>query len=146
MLIFPSKMKFKKYQKQKRRFRGIDVDYSFPKTEIYGLKVLSTGRVFNFHLESIRKLVQRRLKKGSMDKLKICIFTDLPLTKKSSGLRMGKGKGDIEYWCFPVFKGRIVFEININSSFNVAKKFFYNVKERLSLGVKFVRRKKFMLT
>src|SRR5277367_4284157 len=112
MVLFPGKMKFKKAQKQSRRFKGKEVRRFYPKQGFFGLKVLSCHRIRSSHLECIRRGIMRRIKKKMSDKLQICIFPDMPVTRKSSGVRMGKGKGGIEYWCTTVFSGRIIFELS----------------------------------
>jgi large subunit ribosomal protein L16 len=143
MLIFPGKMKFKKYQKQRGRFKGLDVGYSFPKRAFYGLKALGPKRIKANHLEAIRRYIQRRIKKKMREKLQICVFPDLPATRKSSGIRMGKGKGAIEYWCTPVFTGRILFELGKSVNKNEAFWSFSKASVKLPVKSKFVTRKKF---
>jgi len=61
-LLFPAKMKFKKYQKQRRRFRGIANNYYFPKFGYYGLKSLNNNRLTSKHLETIRQFIQKKIK------------------------------------------------------------------------------------
>jgi len=136
-------MKFKKYQKQRGRFKGIDNGYSFPKRGLFGLKVLGSHRIKSNHIEAMRRYIQRKIKKKMQEKLQICIFPDLPATKKSSGIRMGKGKGAIEYWCTPIFTGRVVFELGRSITKNDA--FWALAKAGLKLPVasKVIMRKKF---
>jgi len=143
MLLFPSKMKFKKYQKQRRRFKGVDVNYSFPKRGFFGLKALEPSRIRSNHLESIRRYIQRRIKKKMREKLQICVFPDLPVTRKSSGIRMGKGKGAIEYWCTPIFTGRILFELGKSVNHNEAIWGLLKAGKKLPVKSKVVFRKQF---
>src|SRR5215813_1520320 len=119
MLLFPKRMKFKKYQKQKRRFKGISLNYFYPKKEIIGIKVLENFRLKNNQIETMRCYIQRKLRKNKTNKLRICVFPDLPVTAKASGTRMGKGKGSIKLWCFPITAGRVLFELNIKKSFDL---------------------------
>lgn len=65
MLLFPSKTKFKKYQKQKRRFKGKDFSFFFPHLGFYGLKTKKKvcKRVYSKHLAALKLYLQRKLKK-----------------------------------------------------------------------------------
>lgn len=146
MLLFPGKMKFKKYQKQRRRFKGIDVRYSYPKRGFFALKALGSNRVKANHLESIRRYIQRRIKKKMREKLQICVFPDLPATRKSSGIRMGKGKGAIEYWCTTVFTGRVLFELGKSVNYNEAIWALTKAGVKLPVKSKVILRKKFHFT
>lgn len=143
MLLFPDKMKFKKYQKQRGRFKGIDVRYSFPKRGFYGLKALSSNRLRSNHIESIRRYIQRRIKKKMTEKLQVCIFPDLPVTRKSSGVRMGKGKGSVEYWCTTVFTGRILFELGKSVNKNEATWSLAKSGSKLAIKSKVIVKRKF---
>lgn len=136
-------MKFKKYQKQRRRFKGLSCNYYFPKKGLFGLKALSSSRLRSSHLEAIRRFVQKRIKKRIKDKLRVCVFPDLPITKKSSGVRMGKGKGAIEFWVTPVYSGRVLFELGSRILFNDAFSIFMRSSLKLPLKAKFVVRKHF---
>lgn len=143
MLLFPSKMKFKKYQKQRGRFKGIDVGYSFPKFGLFGLKVLDPHRIKSNHIEAMRRYIQRKIKKKMQEKLQVCIFPDLPATRKSSGIRMGKGKGAIEYWCTTVFTGRVIFELGKSVNKNEAFWTLSKAGLKLPINSKVIMRKKF---
>lgn len=114
MILFATKNKFKKYHKSKRRLKGVDQRYILPKIGVFGLKIMNSLRITTQHIESIRKVVRRKMMKKIKEQIKLSIFPDLPVTKKSSGVRMGKGKGNIDYWCYPTNKGRVVFELGGN--------------------------------
>ena len=143
MLLFPSKMKFKKYQKQRGRFKGLDVNYSFPKCGFFALKVLESKRIKSSHIEAIRRYIQRRIKKKMREKLQICIFPDLPATRKSSGIRMGKGKGAVEYWCSTVFTGRVLFELGKSVNQNEAVWSLMKSGAKLPIKSKVILKKRF---
>jgi len=142
-LLFPNKLKYKKYQKQKRRFKGIENSYFFPKRGFFGLKSILSRRIRSNHIEAVRRYIQRRIKKKMREKLQVCIFSDLPVTKKSSGVRMGKGKGAIDYWCSPVFVGRILFELGSSVNFTEAFWTLAKAGSKLPVKSKVVVRKKF---
>jgi large subunit ribosomal protein L16 len=111
MILFATKNKFKKYQKSKDRLIGIDQRYILPKVGVFGLKFLSSIRLTTKQIEAVRKVIRHKMIKKVKEHVKISIFPDLPVTRKSSGVRMGKGKGNIDFWCFPINCGRIVFEL-----------------------------------
>lgn len=138
-------MKFKKYQKQKGRFIGIDGNYYFPKRGFYGLKCLSSKRIRSNHIEAVRRYIQRKIKRKMREKLQICIFPDLPATRKSSGIRMGKGKGSVEYWCTTVFTGRVLFELGKSVAETEARWTLLKAGSKLPLASKVVVRKSFHL-
>lgn len=130
-MLFPRKTKFKRYQKLKYRLRGFDNRYILPKVGRFGLKILNSFRLRSKQIETIKKVIKRKMLKKSKERVLLSVFPDLPVTKKSSGLRMGKGKGRIDYWAVPVTKGRILFEITGNVSLN-----FYNIMLCLKKGAK----------
>lgn len=111
MILFANKNKFKKYQKLKHRLIGKENRYIIPKVGVFGLKFLGSIRLSVQQIESVRKVIRRKMLKKIKEHVKISVFPDLPVTRKSSGVRMGKGKGNIDFWCFPVNMGRIVFEL-----------------------------------
>jgi ribosomal protein L16 len=106
----------------KRRFSRNEYNFLVPKFGKYALKALFNKRIKAIHVEAFRKSIVKKIKKKYNEKLKICFFTDLPVTKKSTGLRMGKGKGNIDFWSFSVKAGRILFEIYF-SEFNFEEKY-----------------------
>jgi len=114
MVLFATKNKFKKYQKVKHRLKGKEQRYILPKVGVFGLKFLGSIRLTTQQIESVRKVIRRKMLKKIKEHVKISVFPDLPVTKKSLGVRMGKGKGNIDFWCFPVNIGRVVFELGSN--------------------------------
>lgn len=131
-MLFPSKTKFKKSQKMRNRFKGIDNRYFMPKVGKFGLKILNTFRLTSRQIETIRKIIRRKMSSKIKEQVRLSVFPDLPVTSKSSGVRMGKGKGHLNFWCFPVISGRVLFEIgNIGSNINK-----YNALACLKKGAK----------
>ncbi len=76
----------------------------------FGLKAESQARVKSNQIESARKVISRTLTKAG--KLWIRIFPDRPFTAKAAEVGMGKGKGDPQGYCFEVFPGRVIFEVD----------------------------------
>ncbi len=76
----------------------------------YGLKALEPERVTARQIEAARRAITRQMKRAG--RVWIRIFPDVPVTKKPTEVRMGKGKGAIELWVARVAPGRIMFEID----------------------------------
>lgn len=111
MKQFPNNLKWKKYHKVNYSFIYLLERKSFyPFFGRYGLKALKPGKLTFIQIESCRKTLKRGLRKNGF--LWIRVFTWVPVTKKSVGVRMGKGKGNISHWIAPIKKGQILFEIN----------------------------------
>jgi large subunit ribosomal protein L16 len=107
-MLQPKKTKFRKQYKGKNRglaYRGSRVSFG----EI-GLKTVDRGRLTSRQIESARRVITRYIKKGG--KLWIRVFPDKPITKKPLEVRMGKGKGSVEYWVALVQPGKILYEMD----------------------------------
>ena len=76
----------------------------------YGLKAMKPERVTARQIEAARRAITRQMKRQG--RVWIRIFPDLPVTDKPAEVRMGKGKGAVEYWAARVAPGRIMFEID----------------------------------
>jgi large subunit ribosomal protein L16 len=106
-MLLPSKVKFRKQQRGRRRgkaWRGSSLSFGD-----FGLKVLAPGWITDRQIEASRVAIMRFIKRGG--KLWIRIFPDKPVTKKPAETRMGKGKGAPEFWVAVVKPGRILFEM-----------------------------------
>ena len=114
MQLFPVKVKFKKQHRRRNLLTKKEVNYITPLKGFSGIKATSSFRLTSTQIESSRKVITKHIRKKFKSKLRFCIFPDLPITKKSTGVRMGKGAGNIDFWCFPVLKGRVLFEVNKN--------------------------------
>ncbi len=75
----------------------------------YGLKAITRGRLTARQIEAARRAVTRYVKRGA--KIWIRIFPDKPISKKPLEVRMGGGKGNVEYWVAQVQPGRMLYEI-----------------------------------
>ena len=103
----------------------------------YGLKALQPERITARQIESARKAITRHLKRAG--RLWIRIFPDVPVSKKPAEVRMGKGKGNNEYWACRVNPGRIMFEVD-GVSVEEAKKAMTLASAKLPIKCKFVER------
>ena len=76
----------------------------------FGLKALEPNRVTAREIEAARRAITREMKRAG--RVWIRVFPDLPVSKKPTEVRMGKGKGSVEFWAARVKPGRILFEID----------------------------------
>ncbi|MBT7408856.1 MAG: 50S ribosomal protein L16 [Methylococcales bacterium] len=107
-MLQPKRTKFRKQQKGKNRgLANVGNEVSFGS---FGLKAKGRGRITSRQIESARRTITRQVKRGG--KLWIRIFPDKPITKKPLEVRMGKGKGSVEYWVALIQPGRMLYEID----------------------------------
>ena len=76
----------------------------------FGLKAMEPDRITARQIEAARRAITRQMKRQG--RVWIRIFPDVPVTDKPAEVRMGKGKGSVEYWAARVHPGRIMFEID----------------------------------
>jgi large subunit ribosomal protein L16 len=74
----------------------------------FGLKSLSCSRLTSQQIEAARRTMNKRMNR--IGRVLLRVFPDLAVTAKPSEVRMGKGKGHVSYWCYPVKIGEILFE------------------------------------
>jgi len=103
----------------------------------YGLQCLDTGWINGRQLEAGRVAANRATGDGA--KIWIRIFPDKPISSKPAETRMGKGKGDIDYWAAVVRPGSIIFELG-NVTEDTAKLAFKRVAHKMPVKVRMVRR------
>ena len=106
MLLQPKKVKYKKIKKGKL------VKYSYKNNLDFGtigLKALESGLISSRQIEAARQAIVRKMKKKG--KIWIKIFPSLPITKKPTEVRMGKGKGSVSHWVARVKGGSVLFEV-----------------------------------
>jgi large subunit ribosomal protein L16 len=107
-MLQPIKTKFRKAHKG--RIRGQATSGQTLAFGEYGLKALEPERVTARQIEAARRAITRQMKRQG--RVWIRIFPDVPVTDKPAEVRMGKGKGAVEYWAARVHPGRIMFEID----------------------------------
>lgn len=103
----------------------------------YGLKALQPERVTARQIEAARRAISHHVKR--VGRLWIRVFPDVPVTKKPAEVRMGSGKGSVEYWICRVEPGRILFEID-GVPETVAREAFERAGAKLPIKTKFVAR------
>lgn len=134
-MLQPKRTKFRKQHTGRNRGlaqRGSNVSFGE-----FGLKATGRGRITARQIEAARRTITRRVKRGG--KLYIRIFPDKPITKKPLEVRMGKGKGNVEYWVALVQPGRVLYEIE-GVSEELAREAFKLASAKLPVRTTFVKR------
>jgi len=103
----------------------------------YGLKATSPGRIKARQIEAARRAITREMQREG--RVWIRIFPDVPVTKKPAEVRMGKGKGSVEFWVSRIHPGRILFEVD-GISEDIAKKALMLGAAKLPVKSSFVKR------
>lgn len=134
-MLMPKRVKWRKQQRGRRRgvaSRGASISFGE-----YGLQALEPGWVTNRQIEAARIAITRSLGRGG--KVWIRVFPDKPLTVKPAETRMGKGKGNPEYWVAVVKPGRVMFEIE-GVPRESAQRAIKLASQKLPIKVRFVER------
>jgi len=134
-MLQPKRTKFRK--QHKGRNRGLAVSGSHVSFGEYGLKATSRGRLTARQIEAARRTITRHVRRGG--KLWIRVFPDKPISKKPLEVRMGKGKGNVEYWVALVQPGRMLYEI-AGISEELAREAFQLASAKLPVQTTFVTR------
>ncbi len=136
-MLMPGKVKHRKVFRGKRRgkaTKGNTLVFGD-----YGLQSLENAWVTSRQIEAGRVAINRYIKRGG--KLWIRLFPYKPVTSKPIEVRMGKGKGDPEFWVDVVKKGRIIYELEgVNET--VAKEAIRLAQAKFSIKTRFIKREK----
>lgn len=134
-MLLPKRTKFRK------RHKGRNHGFAKGGTELnfgsHGLKAVSNARITSRQIEACRRAVTRHLKRAG--RVWIRIFPDHPVSQKPAEVRMGKGKGSVEYWVALVKAGRIMFEVD-GVSAELAEEAFRRGAAKLPVKTRFVTR------
>ncbi len=122
----------------KGRNRGLALRGSSVSFGEFGLKAVERGRLTARQIEAARRAMTRHVKRDG--KIWIRVFPDKPITQKPLEVRMGKGKGSVEYWVAQVQPGKVLFEME-GVSRELAKEAFDLAKAKLPFKVMFEERK-----
>lgn len=126
MFLYPKKTKYKKIRKGNLiKFKNQKLVFGY-----YGLKATQSGIVSARQLEAARQAISRKIKRKG--KIWLRLFPNYPVTKKPTEVRMGKGKGSVQYWASKVGIGTIIFEIT-GISENIANKAFKTGSAKLPI-------------
>jgi large subunit ribosomal protein L16 len=136
-MLAPKRTKYRKMFKGRTKglaYRGSTLSFGE-----YGLQTLDPGWIDSRQIEATRIAITRRIKRAG--KLWIRIFPDKPISKKPAETRMGKGKGNPEYWVAVVKPGRILFELE-GVPEEIARAAFRLAAAKLPLKVRFLQAEK----
>jgi large subunit ribosomal protein L16 len=139
-MLAPKKVKYRKTMKGNMRgkaYRGSEVSFGE-----FGLKAMEPGWITSRQIEATRVAITRHAKKGC--KVWIRIFPDKPITRKPAETRMGKGKGNPEFWVAVVKPGRVMFEVS-GISEQLAKEAFTLACKKLPINTSIVKRQEVAL-
>lgn len=134
-MLQPKRTKFRKMHKGRNRgLAQVGNKVSFGE---FGLKAVGRGRITARQIEAARRAMTRHIKRGG--KIWIRIFPDKPITKKPVEVRMGKGKGNVEYWVAQIQPGRVLYEME-GVSEELAREAFDLAAAKLPIATTFVKR------
>lgn len=134
-MLQPKRTKYRKVQKG--RNEGLSWSGAAVSFGEFGLKATTRGELTARQIEAARRTISRHVKRGG--KLWIRVFPDKPISKKPIEVRMGKGKGPVEYWVAPIQPGRVLYEIE-GVSEDAAREAFRLAAAKLSVQTTFVTR------
>ena len=134
-MLQPTRTKYRKAHKGRihgRASRGEILNYG-----TYGLKAMEPERIIGKQIEEARVALTRYMKRTG--KVWLRIFPNIPVSKKPTEVRMGKGKGSPEFWICRVKPGRIIFEVDgIDEA--TARVALYKASAKLPIKTKFIKR------
>ena len=132
-MLQPKRTKFRK--QQKGRMKGLSGRGHQLSNGTFGIKVLDSTFLTSRQIEAARIAATRYMKREGQ--LWIKVFPDKPITKKPLEVRMGKGKGGVEYWVAVCKPGRVIFEIG-GVPLDVAKEALRLAAQKLPVKTKFL--------
>ena len=134
-MLQPARQKYRK--QHKGRNRGIASTGNKVSFGDFGLKALGRGRITARQIEAARRVMTRHIKRGG--RIWIRIFPDKPITKKPAEVRMGKGKGSVEYWVAQIKPGQMLFEMQ-GVDETIAREAFMLASAKLPVKTKVIKR------
>lgn len=134
-MLQPKRTKYRK--QQKGRNRGLANAGNKVSFGDFGLKALTRGQLTQRQLESARRTLSRHIKRGG--KIYIRVFPDKPVSRKPLEVRMGSGKGNVEYWVAPIKPGFVLYEME-GVTEEVAREAFRLAASKLPFRTGFVSR------
>ncbi len=134
-MLQPKRTKFRKMFKGKNR--GLAQNGNRVSFGDFGLKAAERGRLTARQIEAARRAMTRHIKRGG--KIWIRVFPDVPISSKPLEVRMGKGKGNVDYWVSKVQPGSVLYEIE-GVSEELAREAFKLAAAKLPIKTTFVAR------
>jgi len=136
-MLQPKKVKFRKVQKGRTKGKALSGNRLVFGS--YGLQVSEPGWITDRQIEAARIAMTRYIKRGG--RIWIRIFPDKPITAKPAETRMGKGKGNPDYWVAVVKPGRMLYEME-GVSQDIAKEAFRLASHKLPLKTRFIEQRR----
>ena len=134
-MLQPKRTKFRKVHKGRNRgLANAGNEFSFGS---FGLKAVTRGQLTARQIEAARRAMTRAVKRQG--KIWIRVFPDKPITEKPLEVRMGKGKGNVEYWVCPIQPGKVLYEMD-GVPEALAREAFALAAAKLSVKTTFVTR------
>ena len=134
-MLQPKRTKFRKMQKG--RNRGLAQNGNMVSFGEFGLKAAARGRITARQIEAARRAMTRHIKRGG--KIWIRVFPDTPISTKPLEVRMGKGKGNVDYWVAKIQPGSMLYEME-GVSETIAREAFSLAAAKLPIKTTFVKR------
>ena len=134
-MLQPKRTKFRKMRKG--RNRGLAQSGNKVSFGQYGLKCVGRARITARQIEAARRAISRYVRRGG--KIWIRVFPDVPITQKPLEVRLGSGKGNVEYWVAKVLPGKVLFEME-GVDEPTAREAFRLAGAKLSVPTTFVKR------
>ena len=134
-MLQPARSKFRK--QHKGRNRGLATTGNKVSFGDFGLKSIGRGRITARQIEAGRRVMTRHIKRGG--RVWIRIFPDKPITKEPAEVRMGKGKGSVEYYVAEIQPGKMLYEMD-GVSETIAREAFRLAAAKLPLLTVFATR------
>ena len=134
-MLQPKRTKFRK--QFKGRNRGLANNGNKVSFGQYGLQASERGRITARQIEAARRAMTRHIKRGG--KIWIRVFPDVPISKKPLEVRMGKGKGNVEYWVCKIQPGKMLYEME-GVTEEIAREAFKLAAAKLPFKTNFVVR------
>ena len=134
-MLQPKQTKFRKMHKG--RNRGLAQNGNTIAFGRFGLVASDRGRITARQIEAARRAMTRYIKRGG--NIWIRIFPDKPITKKPLEVRMGKGKGNVEYWVAQIQPGKVLYQVQ-GVSEELAREAFTLAAAKLPIATTFVKR------
>mgnify|MGYP001243535255 FL=1 len=134
-MLQPARQKYRK--QHKGRNRGLATTGNKVSFGDFGLKAIGRGRITARQIEAARRVMTRHIKRGG--RVWIRIFPDKPITKKPAEVRMGKGKGSVEFYVAEIQPGKMLYEMD-GVSEEIAREAFRLAAAKLPILTTFANR------
>jgi|SRR5512143_881741 large subunit ribosomal protein L16 len=135
-MLMPKRVKYRKMMRGRMKgkaTRGAEVHFGD-----YGLQALEPGWLTARQLEAARRAVVRGMKRRG--KIWIRVFPDKPITQRPAETRMGKGKGNVEFWVAVIRPGRVIFELGGGLPEDIAREALRLAQYKLAIKTKIITR------